>query len=135
MVSNLESWVKNNSTIRLFSFNSFATKFFDNTITIRNSSFYQTQNSYMNQSYGIMVMFAYNFKVGKSIEKQKHTVEEQLQDNIIKMPVTFRFFWERNNFRFEIRYEGKLITVLSAFNTKVNSIIRFSVFIPIDLSE
>jgi hypothetical protein len=43
----------------------------------------------MNQSYGIMVMFAYNFKVGKNIEKQKHTVEEQLQDNIIKMPVTF----------------------------------------------
>jgi hypothetical protein len=80
---------KNNSTIRLFAFNSFATKFFDNTITISNSSFYQKQNSYMDMSYGIMVMFAYNFKVGKSIEKQKHTVEEQLQDNIIKMPVTF----------------------------------------------
>jgi hypothetical protein len=80
---------KNNSTVRIFAFNPFASKFFDYQSTISNNSVYQRQNTYMKQSYGFMVMYAYSFKLGKSIERQKHNVEQQVQDNIIKMPMNF----------------------------------------------
>jgi len=75
-----------NHTFRLFAFNPLANKFFNNKTTISNSSFYQRQNMYMNMGSGLMLMYIYNFKVGRSIEKQKHNVEQQMQDNIIKIP-------------------------------------------------
>ena len=80
---------KGNNTIRFFLFNPLAHHFFDNKTTIRNASFYQTQNIYMEQKFAFMLMYAYSFKVGKSIEKQKHNVEQQVQDNILKLPVSF----------------------------------------------
>jgi hypothetical protein len=80
---------KNNSTIRLLAFNPFSSKFFESKTTIRNSSFYQRQNSYMNKSYGFMLMYAYNFKIGKSVDRQKHDAEQQVQDSMLKLPVTF----------------------------------------------
>jgi hypothetical protein len=80
---------KNNSTIRLFAFNPFSPHFFDSRSTIQNSSMYQSTNNYMNKEYGFMLMYAYNFKVGKSIDKQKHNVEQQIQNDILKMPVSF----------------------------------------------
>jgi len=34
-------------------------------------------------------MYAYSFKLGKTIDKAKHSVEQQVQDNILKLPVNF----------------------------------------------
>lgn len=77
---------KNNSTIRFFLFNPFASHFFDSKTTIRNKSIYQRQNYYMDMKYGFMLMYAYNFKVGKTIDKQKHNVEQQAEDSMLKIP-------------------------------------------------
>jgi hypothetical protein len=77
---------KNNSSIYFFALNPFASKFSDNTTTIRNSSIYQKQNYSIKQTSGLMLEYVYQFKVGKSIEKQKHNVEQQMQDNVIKLP-------------------------------------------------
>jgi outer membrane receptor protein involved in Fe transport len=78
--------LNSSNTFRLFAFNPFASKFFNNTTTISNNSLYQKQNLYMNMGSGLMLMYIYNFKVGKSIDKQKHNVEQQVQDNLIKIP-------------------------------------------------
>ena len=80
---------KTNHSIRLFAFNPFSRKFFNSETTIRNSSFYQRQNSYMNSQGSFMLMYAYSFKLGKTIDKAKHSVEQQVQDNIMKLPVNF----------------------------------------------
>jgi len=80
---------KTNHSIRLFAFNPFSKKFFNSETTIQNSSFYQRQNSYMNSQGSFMLMYAYSFKLGKTIDKTKHSVEQQVQDNILKLPVNF----------------------------------------------
>jgi len=76
-----------NHSVRLFVFNPFSDKFFDNKTTIRNYNLYQRQESYMNSNCSLMLMYAYSFKLGKTIDKTKHSVEQQVQDNIIKLPI------------------------------------------------
>lgn len=78
-----------NNTIRIMAFNPFATNFFNNQTTISNSSFYQVSNSYMHKSYGFMLMYVYSFKLGKDITKQRRDTEQQLQNNILKLPINF----------------------------------------------
>jgi len=78
---------KTNHSVRLFVFNPFSDKFFDNKTTIRNYNLYQRQASYMNSNFSLMLMYAYSFKLGKTIDKTKHSVEQQVQDNIMKLPI------------------------------------------------
>ena len=80
---------KGNHTMRLLVFNPFLGKFFENTSTIKNATVYQRSDYYMKSNFSFMLMYAYSFKVGKTIEKEKHNVEQQLQDNVIKMPMSF----------------------------------------------
>lgn len=78
-----------NHSVRLFAFNPFADNFFKNETTIKNSSIYQKQTMYMNRDYSFMVMYSYSFKIGKTIDKAKHSVEQQVQDNMLQMPINF----------------------------------------------
>jgi outer membrane receptor protein involved in Fe transport len=80
---------KNNSVIRLMAYNPFARNFFEYQSTISNAALYQRQNIYLKKDYGFMLMYVYSFKLGKSIEREKRTVEQQAQDNLLKMPMTF----------------------------------------------
>ncbi|MDP4239338.1 MAG: outer membrane beta-barrel family protein [Bacteroidota bacterium] len=77
---------KNNSSLNIIAFNPFAAKFFDNTVTLRNNSVYQRTESYMGMTTAFVIMYSYNFKIGKSIEKQKHTVEQQVEESGFKLP-------------------------------------------------
>jgi len=77
---------KNNSTLTLLSFNPFARKFYDSTSTLRNNTIYQQTDSYMKTPAAFVVAYSYNFKIGKSIEKQKHNVEQQIEENGFKLP-------------------------------------------------
>jgi hypothetical protein len=76
-------------TVRLMAFNPFSSNFFTNKTTITGSSFSQVSNSYMHKSYGFLLMYAYSFKLGKSIDKQKHNSDDQMQNNILKLPISF----------------------------------------------
>jgi len=78
---------KNNSVIRLMAYNPLSKNFFENQTTISNSSFYQRQSVFLKKDYGIMLLFAYSFKVGKTIERQKRTAEQQTQDTMMKLPL------------------------------------------------
>jgi hypothetical protein len=77
---------KNNSTLTVISFNPFAGKFFDSTATLRNNSVYQQTDTYMKTTAAFVLVYSYNFKVGKSIEKQKHNVDQPVEENVIKLP-------------------------------------------------
>ena len=78
---------KNNSTLNIIAFNPFASKFFDSTATLRNDLIYQRTDTYMKTTAAFVLMYSYNFKVGKSIDKQKRNVEQQpAEDNGFKLP-------------------------------------------------
>ena len=77
---------KNNSTLTLLSFNPFASKLFDSSSTLQNSSVYQRTEMYMNTKAAFVVMYSYNFKVGKTVDKQKRSIEQQMDDSLIKIP-------------------------------------------------
>ena len=78
---------KNNSTLAVLSFNPFAGKFFDSKATLRNNSIYQQTDTYMKTIAAFVVQYTYNFKVGKTVDKQKHNVDQPAEENsFIKMP-------------------------------------------------
>jgi len=77
---------KNNSSLTLLSFNPFAKNFFDSKATLQNSTIYQRTETYMKTQVAFAVAYSYNFKIGKSIEKQKHSVEQQIEEGGIKIP-------------------------------------------------
>jgi len=77
---------KNNSTLALLSFNPFAKNFFDSKATLQNSTIYQRTETYMKTQVAFAVSYSYNFKIGKSVEKQKHSVEQQIEEGGIKIP-------------------------------------------------
>lgn len=77
---------KNNSSLNIIAFNPFASKFFDSTATLRNNLIYQRTESYMNMQTAFVLMYTYNFKVGKSIDKQKHNVEQSIEEKGFKLP-------------------------------------------------
>jgi len=77
---------KNNSTLTVISYNPFATKFFDSTSTLRNKLIYQQTDTYMKSRAAFILVYSYNFKVGKSVEKQKHNVDQPIEDNGFKLP-------------------------------------------------
>jgi len=81
--------IKTNHSLRLMAFNPFADKFFNSETTIRNDALYQRQNTYMKSQGSFMLMYVYSFKLGKTFDKAKHGVEQQVQDNLIKLPVNF----------------------------------------------
>jgi hypothetical protein len=77
---------KNNSTLTVIAFNPFATKFFDSTATLQNNSVYQRTETYMKMQTAFAVAYSYNFKIGKSVDKQKHNVEQQVEEGGFKLP-------------------------------------------------
>jgi len=77
---------KNNSTLTVISFNPFATKFFDSKATLRNNSIYQQTDTYMKTTAAFVLVYSYNFKIGKSVDKQKHNVDQPVEDNGFKLP-------------------------------------------------
>ena len=78
---------KNNSVLRLMIYNPFAKNFVTSKSTIQNDYLYQTQSMYLKKDYGIMLLYVYSFKVGKTIERQKRSSEQQTQDNLMKLPL------------------------------------------------
>jgi len=78
---------KNNSVLRLMIYNPFTSNFVSSQTTISNSSLYQHSNTYLKKDYGFMLMYVYSFKVGKTIERQKRSVEQETQENLLKLPV------------------------------------------------
>jgi len=77
---------KNNSTLTVISFNPFASRFFDSKATLRNNLIYQQTDTYMKTTAAFVVMYTYNFKVGKSVDKQKHNVDQPAEENAFKLP-------------------------------------------------
>jgi hypothetical protein len=77
---------KNNSSLNILAFNPFASRFFDSTVTLNSNSVYQKTDTYMKNQTAFAIMYSYNFKVGKNVEKQKHTVEQQAEDSMVKLP-------------------------------------------------
>jgi len=77
---------KNNSSLNIIAFNPFASKFFNSTSTLRTKTVYQRTETYMNTTAAFALMYSYNFKVGKSVEKQKHNVDQSLEENGFKLP-------------------------------------------------
>ena len=77
---------KNNSSLTLLSFNPFAKNFFDSKATLRSNSIYQRTETYMKTQVAFAVAYSYNFKIGKSIEKQKRNVEQQIEEGGFKIP-------------------------------------------------
>ncbi|MDD4967966.1 MAG: outer membrane beta-barrel family protein [Paludibacter sp.] len=77
---------KNNSTLNIIAFNPFASRFFDSTSALRSNSIFQQTNTYMKTTAAFAVMYSYNFKVGKSIEKQKRNLEQPVEDSNFKLP-------------------------------------------------
>ena len=78
---------KNNSVLRLMVYNPFAKNFVTSKATIKNDYLYQTQSMYLKKDYGIMLLYVYSFKVGKTIEREKRSSEQQTQDNLMKLPL------------------------------------------------
>ena len=77
---------KNNSSLNIIAFNPFASKFFDNKVTLRNDLVYQQSESYLGMKAAFVLIYSYNFKIGKSIDKQKHNVEQQVEEGGFKLP-------------------------------------------------
>jgi len=77
---------KNNSTLTVISFNPFATKFFDSKATLRNNSIYQQTDTYMKTTAAFVLVYSYNFKIGKTVDKQKHNVDQPVEENAFKLP-------------------------------------------------
>lgn len=77
---------KNNSSLTLLSFNPFSSKFFNSKATVQNNSFYQQTDTYMKAQVAFAVAYSYNFKIGKSIEKQKRNVEQSIEEGGFKLP-------------------------------------------------
>ena len=77
---------KNNSTLNILAFNPFASRFFNSTATLNTNSVTQRTDTYMKTQAAFAIMYSYNFKVGKSEEKQKHTVDQQMEENGFKLP-------------------------------------------------
>jgi hypothetical protein len=40
----------------------------------------------MKMQTAFVVAYSYNFKIGKSVDKQKHNVEQQIEENGFKLP-------------------------------------------------
>lgn len=78
---------KNNSVLRLMAYNPFSKNFVNSTSTIRNSTFNQTQKMYLNKGAGVMLMYVYSFKVGKTIEREKRDTESQMQNSLLNLPI------------------------------------------------
>jgi len=77
---------KNNSSFNIIAVNPFARKFSDNIVTLRNDLVYQRTESYLSMNTAFIVVYSYNFKIGKSIDKQKHNVEQQVEESGFKLP-------------------------------------------------
>lgn len=78
---------KNNSNLRLMVFNPFANKKFNyTTTTIRSENIYQTTDSYLNLKNAIVLVYIYNFNIGKAVNLQKRNSEQDNEDNANKVP-------------------------------------------------
>ncbi|HEY4786401.1 MAG TPA: outer membrane beta-barrel family protein, partial [Bacteroidales bacterium] len=77
---------KNSSSLNVMIFNPFTDKLFDNTTTLNTSAFYQRSESYLHLRGAIMVNYTYNFKIGKDINRQKRSSDQDIEENINKLP-------------------------------------------------
>lgn len=80
---------KNNSVLRLMAYNPFSKDFMHQQSNINTAALKQTQHIYLHKDVGVMLMYVYSFKVGKTIERQRKTIEEQTQDQLLKLPINF----------------------------------------------
>lgn len=79
---------KNNSVLRLMTYNPFSNYFFKSNTTIDNTSLHQVSTNYLRKDYRVMLLYVYNFKLGSMKERTKHTEEQQDASNpMLKMPV------------------------------------------------
>jgi len=68
-------------------FNPFANKKFNyTTTTIRSENIYQTTDSYLNLKNAIVLVYIYNFNIGKAVNLQKRNSEQDNEDNANKVP-------------------------------------------------
>jgi len=77
---------KNNSSLTLLAFNPFASKNFYSSSTIDNETMYQRSESYMNIKHLFMINYSINFKIGKDVNVQKRSEEQNAEDTGIKLP-------------------------------------------------
>lgn len=80
---------KNNSVLRVMAYNPFSKDFMHQQSSINTAALKQTQDIYLHKDVGVMLMYVYSFKVGKTIERQRKTIEEQTQDQLLKLPINF----------------------------------------------
>jgi len=77
---------KNSSSLNLMIFNPFTNRLFDNTTKLNSRAFYQRSESYLHTRNAIMLNYTYNFKIGKDINLQKRNSEQNIEENINKLP-------------------------------------------------
>jgi hypothetical protein len=77
---------KNNSSLTFLAFNPFASKNFYSSTTIDNGVLYQRSESYMDLKRVFMINYSINFKVGKDVNVQKRSQEQNMEDSGIKLP-------------------------------------------------
>ena len=82
----LSKQFKNNSSLTLLAMNPFVKKAFYNTVEINNDYLNQKTESYMGFRNAIMVNYSINFKLGKDINLQKRSQEQNPDDNMLKLP-------------------------------------------------
>lgn len=80
---------KNNSVLRLMAYNPFSKDFMHQQSRINTAALTQTQHMYLHKDMGVMLMYVYSFKVGKTIERERKTVEQQTQEKLINLPINF----------------------------------------------
>lgn len=82
----LSKQFKNNSSLTLLALNPFAKRLFYSSSVIDNSYLYQKTESYMGFRNAFMINYSINFKVGKDLNLQKRTQEQNQDDSILKLP-------------------------------------------------
>lgn len=80
---------KNNSVLRLMAYNPLSKDFMHQQSSINTAALTQSQHMYLHKDIGVMLMYVYSFKVGKTIERERKTIEQQAQDKLINLPINF----------------------------------------------
>lgn len=77
---------KNNMSLNLLMFNPFTDRLFDSKSKLNTSAFAQNSETYLHLRNAIMINFTYNFKLGKDINLQKRSVEQNIEEGINRLP-------------------------------------------------
>jgi hypothetical protein len=77
---------KNNMSLNLMMFNPFTDRLFDYKTKLNSNTFQQNSESYLHLRNAIMINLTYNFKIGKDINLQKRSVEQNIEDGMNRLP-------------------------------------------------